>query len=233
MILRAVRSASVRAESGVTMGRIRFGLVDGWLLQRLLFRRDLERKPVSMLAYRLIWPLVRQRRRLMPLVREKGIYCFYSRRLLRAIAQLAAGRPILEIAAGDGTLARLLREEGAEAMATDDYRWARYIEYSDDVERLDAAEALRRNQPSVVICSWPPPGNAFERVVFATPSVETYIVITSRGEHGASDRAAYRAQTEFSVERSGHLSDLVLPQGSSEVLIFQRRSPAEISSPVT
>ena len=222
MILRTIRAASIRAESGVPEGRVRLGLVDGWLLQRLFFHRDLERKAVSMLAYRLIWPLTRQRRRLMPLVRPRGIYCFYSRPLLRAIEQLASGRPVLEIAAGNGTLTRLLREQGVDARATDDYSWKHDIDYSEDVERLDAAEALHRYRPAVVVCSWPPPGNRFERVVFATPSVELYIVITSRGEHGASDRTAYRTQTGFTVERSTRLSNLVLPQGSSEVLIFRR-----------
>ena len=54
--------------------------LNGFVAQRLLFARGLERKPVSMRRFRLIWPLLWQRRRLMPLVQPKGIYCFYSRR---------------------------------------------------------------------------------------------------------------------------------------------------------
>lgn len=223
VILRLIRAASVAAESGVTDGgRVRFGLVNGWLLQRVFFERGLRRKPVSIWAYRVAWRVAWQRRRLMPLVRSKGIYCFYSRPFIRALRGLAQGREVLEIAAGDGTLSRFLSAEGVSARATDDHGWDSVIDYGTDVERSDARAALRKHSPRVVICSWPPPGNPFERAVFETRSVETYVVITSITETGASDWRAYDSQRSFDMRHDKRLSDLVLPRGSNRVLVFQR-----------
>ncbi|MBX3100746.1 MAG: hypothetical protein KF761_14360 [Salinibacterium sp.] len=223
MILRALRAAGLRAETGVDSGPVKFSKLDGTILQHLFFSQGLTRKPVSMALYCLVWPLARQRRRLLPLVRPQGIYCFYSKHLIREIATLAAGRPVLEIAAGDGTLSRFLRDAGVDARATDDFSWANSIDYGDDVERMDARTALRRSQPSVVICSWPPPGNPFERSVFATASVDHYIVITSANNNDASDWQGYLAQNFFDMIGDERLSRMVLPQGASRVLIFTRR----------
>jgi hypothetical protein len=42
-------------------GKIRFNWFNGFVAQKLLFARDLERKPVSMGWFRLLWPLLWQR----------------------------------------------------------------------------------------------------------------------------------------------------------------------------
>ena len=81
----AFSRAYIAAASGVRTGRVRFGLVNGYAAQKLLFQRDLERKPTSLPLFRLVWPLLRQRRLLMPLVTKRGIYCFYTRQLVRAL----------------------------------------------------------------------------------------------------------------------------------------------------
>ena len=188
MLQLALRSISDRRESGVRDGAIRFGLLDGLLLQRTLFSHDLVRKPVNLALYRMVWRLARQRDRLMPLVRPRGIYCFYSRRLIRELAAIIGERDALEIAAGDGTLSRFLTDAGAKVRATDDYSWTGSISYPATVEKADARTALRQHAPRVVICCWPPAGNPFERTVFATPSVETYIVIASPDEREAGGR---------------------------------------------
>jgi len=223
MILRALRAAGLQAATGVDSGTVKFNWLDGTILQRLFFSEGLTRKPASMTLYALVWPLVRQRRRLLPLVRPQGIYCFYSQRLIREIATLAQGHPVLEIAAGDGTLARFLRDAGVQTRATDDFSWASSIDYADDVERMGALAALRRIRPTVVICSWPPPGNAFERAVFFTPSVERYIVITSANSRDASDWQSYLTQQSFDLLEDDRLSQMVLPRGTSRVLVFTRR----------
>ena len=44
--------------------------------------------------------------------------------------------------------------------------------------------------PEVVVCSFPPAGNSFEQAVFATPSVQLYIVINSRLAVGSGNRLA-------------------------------------------
>ncbi len=221
MIVRTLKTAALREESGVAEGSVKFSLLDGWILQKLFFARDLVRKPVSMLAYSIVWPLARQRRRLMPLVRPQGIYCFYSSALIRSLARLTTGQSVLEIAAGDGTLSRFLRDAGVDIRATDDHSWSA-IDFT-GVEKMEARAALQRYRPEVVVCSWPPAGNPFEKAVFQTESVQRYIVITSVSRANASDWDAYAAQQDFTVAEHPELSRRVLPRGSSTVLIFTRR----------
>jgi len=221
MTLEAIRQAALRTETGVTGTKLRLGLVSGRVMQRLFFETGLRRKAVSWNAFRLIWPLIPHRRRLMALVRPRGIYCFYARPLITALAELVGERPCLEIAAGDGTLARLLSESGVQIIATDDHSWDSHIDYSDAVVKETAAKSLRTRRPNVVLCSYPPPDNTFERLVFATPSVDTYIVVTTSDEANAGDWAAYRNQPTFTMTEDRSLGRLVLPHGG-RVLVFHR-----------
>lgn len=222
MAAESVRHLSVRAASGVQAGRVRFNLVNGWVAQRLLFEDGLVRKPVSMARFRLLWPLLWQRRRLMPLVEPKGIYCFYSRKLVRSLAEIIDGRPALEVAAGDGTLTRFLRAEGVTITATDDHSWSA-VAFPEGVEKLDARAALKRHRPEVVICSWPPAGNDFEAAILAAESVQTYIVIGSAHELGAGNPEAYSGQQGFTQRVDERLSKLVLPpELGSVVRVFER-----------
>jgi hypothetical protein len=223
MVAEAVRRVSLSAATGQTEGTVRFNRWDGTIAQRLLFREGLERKPVSLRWFRLLWPLVRRRRFLMPLVQPQGIYCFYSRTLIRALRDLIGDRSCLEIAAGDGTLSRFLAAEGVDVTPTDDHSWSSRVTFPADVERQEAREALRRRAPEVVVCSWPPAGNAFERHVFTTPSVQLYVVIASRHEFASGDWDAYRRQTGFTFAEAPELSRLVLPpELDCGVYVFRR-----------
>lgn len=221
-------------------GKIRFNWWNGTLLQKLLFHHGFERKPVNLFWYDLLWPLVSQKKILMRLVYKKGIYCFYSRRFIRDLVALvrelsqesSPTNSILEIAAGDGTLARFLRNAGLETIACDDYSWEATAKVApDEVLKLDAASALRQFKPKVVICSWPPAGNQFEREVFATTDTLLYVVIGSRHQFASGDRSAY-ATAVGTAERPGKFSlvvDTRLAQGilprelDNEVLVFRRR----------
>lgn len=230
--LAAARMARLAAErtllaaaTGQAEGTVRLGRWSGTLIQALLFGRGLERRPVPMRAFGWIWPLVTQRRLLMPLVQPRGIYCFYSLELVKALAALVGGRPALEIAAGDGTLSRFLAARGVDVRATDDHSWRHAVAYPADVERLDAAEALRRHRPRAVLCSFPPPGNGFERRVFTTPGVELYVVVTTRHRFAAGDWEAYERQGAFEWAEDPALSRLVLPpELDPAVLVFRRRA---------
>ena len=231
LTVEATRQASLAARTGVRSGSVRFGLVNGWVLQRLLFEHGLRRKPVNLPAFRLLWPLLPQRRYLMPLVMPEGIYCFYTARLVRALAGIIGDRTCLEIAAGDGTLSRFLAGQGVAVTATDDFSWGldaqadHRPEAAAAVTRRDAAAALRTHAPEVVICSWPPPGNLFERQVFTTPSVEHYVLVTSRHEVAAGDWKAYRGQTTFDFAEEARLSRLVVPaDAGGAVYVFTRNS---------
>jgi hypothetical protein len=224
ILQRMLRQALVAAGTGVTEGTVRFNRLNGLILQRLLFEHGLRRKPVPLRAFRLVWPLLPQRRLLMPLVTSRGVYCFYSKPLVKALVRLIDGRTCLEIAAGDGTLTRFLNRAGAAVTATDDHSWHERVGYQDDdVEKLDAVRALRKYRPQVVICSWPPPGNPFEAHVFTTASVELYVLVTTRHEFAAGNWDAYRAQTGFSFAEEPSLSRLLVPpEIDGAVYLFRR-----------
>jgi hypothetical protein len=223
MVSSALKQLSLSAATGVTEGKVRFNLVNGFVTQRLLFARALERKPVSIGWFRLIWPLVWQKRFLMPLVQPKGIYCFYSKQLVDALAGLIDGRSCLEIAAGDGTLSRFLQDAGVNVAATDDHSWTHSVRFPASVERVDARQALRAHRPETVICSWPPAGNPFEQWVFRTSSVQTYIVIASRHEFASGNWRSYRSQRTFKFAEDPSLSRLILPpEIQAAVYVFRR-----------
>ncbi|GAA4626809.1 hypothetical protein GCM10023113_25190 [Cellulomonas oligotrophica] len=229
MLLHAVKRVSFQVETGVREGPVRFNTLNGRAAQRLFFLRGLERRPVSMAAYGLVWPLLTQRRFLMPLVRPKGIYCFYSSALIARLAALIGDRACVEIAAGDGTLSRFLSDRGVNVTATDDYSWDHAIDYPEHVLKQDAKAALRTYAPQVVVCSWPPPGNPFERAVFATPSVQLYVVIGTN-EHGSGNWADYAAQQDFEMTHDRELSRLVLPREQDNVALVFRRRPDQAPS---
>jgi hypothetical protein len=220
----AVERTLLAAATGIASGGVRMGRVSGALVNALLFAGGaLDRKPASMAAFRLLWPLVSDRRLLMPLVQPRGIWCFYSRALVRGLAALAAGRPVLELAAGDGTLARFLSAEGVAITATDDHSW-KGATFPASVEKLEATAALARHRAPVVLCSFPPPGNRFERKVFEAEHVHLYVVVTSRHRHAAGDWEAYEAQAAFERTVDERLSRLVLPpELDPAVLVFRRR----------
>jgi hypothetical protein len=221
-----LRATAARVATGQVGGTLRFRRWSGWLVQHLFFARGLERKPVSMPVFRWLWPLIFQRRILMPLVTPRGIYCFYSRELILALAEQIGERSCIEIAAGDGTLSRFLNAAGTTVQATDDRSWSHVVNYPDDVEAIDATAALNRHQPAVVLCSFPPPNNTFEQAVFQTASVDLYVVITTRHRFAAGDWNAYGRQTAFSMSDDLALARLVLPPEIDPAVLVFTREPA-------
>lgn len=215
---------TLAADTGVKKGKLRFNLLNGFIIQKLLFTKGLERKPVPLFWFKLIWPLVWQKKRLMALVQPRGIYCFYSRELIEALTKMIASRSCLEIGAGDGTLTRFLTSNGIQITASDSYEWSNVVNYPEWVAKLDAREALSTFTPEVVICSWPPAENVFERDVFNTPSVQLYIVIGSRYHFAFGNWKDYKQQTTFTLEENTQLSALLLPpELGSAVYVFQKK----------
>lgn len=221
----ALEKTAAAVAAGRSQGTVRLGLWSGSVIQRLLFARGLERKPASMRAFRFWWPWVFDRKLLMPLVQPRGIYCFYSQELLSELEKLFAGRPCLELAAGDGTLARMLRAQGVEVAATDDQSWGPPRQASSEVETLEARRALRKYPSKVVLCSWPPPGNPFEKAVFDSPQVELYVVIGSRHRFAAGNWEAWERQRRFDWKLDERLSALVLPPELDPAVYVFRRKP--------
>ncbi|MFI3154796.1 MAG: hypothetical protein QX199_01430 [Methylococcaceae bacterium] len=220
-------SAMLAADAGVKKGKLRFNLLNGYIAQKLLFSEGLERKPISLFWFRLFWPLVWQKKRLMPLVQPKGIYCFYSRTLVEVLGGMIASRSCLEIGAGDGTLSRFLKERGVQITATDNHSWKNAVDYPEWVIKLGAREALAAYAPEVVICSWPPSQNDFEHYVFNTPRVQLYIVIGSRHQFAFGNWKDYKQQSVFDLEEDKKLGALVLPpELGAAVYVFRRKSLA-------
>ncbi|MDD5286906.1 MAG: hypothetical protein PHD54_13710 [Desulfuromonadaceae bacterium] len=224
----AIRQHCVSEATGIEKGKVRFNLFNGYIAQKLLFNDGLERKPVSLFLFRLIWSLLPQRRLLMPLVQPEGIYCFYSRQLVDQLVGLIAARNCLEIASGDGTLTRFLTGRGVKITATDDYSWKYAVKYPEFVVKRDAGDALREYAPEVVLCSWPPAGNTFEQQVFRTKSVHLYIVIASRHRFATGNWDEYMLQSAFSFEEEKQLSRMVLPPELDPAVYIFRRKPASL-----
>lgn len=219
-----IKQHLIAQATGVEKGKVRFNRINGYLAQKLLFADGLERKPVSLFWFRIVWPLVWQKRLLMPLVQPEGIYCFYSEALIAELASLMGSQTCLEIAAGDGTLTRFLAGRGVAVTATDDHSWSHAVTYPDFVVKRTAQEALREYAPEVVICSWPPAGNPFEQQVFRTGSVQLYIVIGSRHRFAAGNWDDYNTQSAFEFAEDLRLSRLVLPpELDAAVYLFRRK----------
>ena len=218
-------SDTLAVDAGASQGRLRFNLFNGYIAQKLLFSQGLQRKPASLFWFRLLWPLLWQRKMLMPLVQPRGIYCFYSGALIDSLVEMIASRRCLEIGAGDGTLTKFLQERGVQITATDNHAWKNAIDYPEWVVKLDARAALAAYNPEVVICSWPPAQNDFERSVFETLSVQLYIVIGSRNQFGFGNWQEYRQQTNFDLEEDKRLGALLLPpELESAVYLFRRKT---------
>jgi hypothetical protein len=226
MVVLALQNHYVAMQTGAT-GKIRFNLWNGFLLQRLLFSGPgFVRKPIFLPTYCLAWLLVTQKSYLMPLLYKQGIYCFYTRALVRALARLMEGAECLEIGAGDGTLTRFLAAAGVKIRATDDHSWSHYIRYPDFVEKLDARAALEKYRPEAVICSWPPPRNNFERHVFDAPRVRMYVAIGSPYAYASGDRGAYEQNERFQMIEDARLARLLLPRELKHaVYVFTRTGP--------
>lgn len=219
-----IEQLNMMAKSGKPSEKIRLNLWDGFILQKILFKKDLERKPASLFYFKLFWPFITNKKILMPLVNKKGIYCFYSKVFIRKLATIIGDSKCVEIGAGDGTLTRFLNDIGIACKATDDYSWKHYIHYPDFVENMDAKMALKKYKPETVICSWAPPGNAFERFVFEMDSVKTYIVIGTKNPLFSGNHVTYENQKKFNMEYDYRLSTKVLPQSKDNmVYIFKRK----------
>ena len=144
---------------------------------------------------------------------------------------LAYAMALEEIAAGDGTLSRFLRQEGIQVRATDNYSWHDRISFPADVERLEAIAAIRKYAPEVVLCSWPPSQNNFEREVFQTASVRIYLVVVSIHHFASGNWSDYASQQSFAMEHRPDLARLLLPpELGCDVLLFRRNGSRAESS---
>ncbi len=224
LVMHAIEKYNIAIQTGET-GRIRFNMRNGYILQKLLFiGKGLSRKPVSLFWFDIWWRFISQKKILMPLVNKKGIYCFYSEKLIKSLSEIIGASKCVEIGAGDGTLSKFLMDKGCDVTATDDYSWSKYIVYPEFVEKADARAALLKYKPETVICSWPPPANPFEKIIFGADHVKNYIVIGSKHEFASGNFQEYKNQTGFTMKLDKRLSGMVLPRElENAVYIFKRK----------
>ena len=200
------------------------GRRDLFILRRLFFTKTFGRKLVSNKLFKLLWPFVKRRNLVMPMAESHGVYCFYSKDFVTGLAELIGDSSCLEIAAGDGALARFLRARGTNVVATDDYSWSHRVTFPGDVEKLDALAALQKHTPRIVICSWPPAKNTFERHVFEADSVDRYILIGSRHKFTFGNWPLYQTQKAFTMNVRPELGALLLPpEAGGAVYVFDRQ----------
>ncbi len=118
---------------------------------------------------------------------DSGRYVVLNGAFVEALAGVLrhlGGAPVLELCAGDGSLAAALRGCGIEVIATDAHPPAAAPAH---VERLTAAQALQRYRPRVVLGSFVPVDAGVDRLVLGSPHVREYLVLNARlgGEFGA------------------------------------------------
>ncbi len=201
---------------------------DLWLAQHLFFKRDLTRRVTWSWVFRLVWKVVKDKAAVMGQIQGKGIYCVFTKDYVRGVGKLissVSAKSVLEVGAGDGTYSLALGDLGYQVHAVDDRSWSKQVNYPDWIEDLTAKAALQKYQPEVVICSWPPPENHFEEVIFKTPSVRLYIVNGSQNHEATGNRRAYLAAAAgFKMVNDAKLAKSLMPEElQNEVLVFSRQ----------
>ncbi|PZP94151.1 MAG: hypothetical protein DI587_26315 [Variovorax paradoxus] len=91
-----------------------------------------------------------------------GLYSYPTEELVAFLRERIGGRRAIEIGAGNGVLAKALgipatdnrQQEEAEFRAYYAARDQATVQYGDHVEKIDAAAAVKKHQPQVVVASW-------------------------------------------------------------------------------
>ncbi|HEY6882107.1 MAG TPA: hypothetical protein VI299_28955 [Polyangiales bacterium] len=144
------------------------------------------------------------------------LYLLPTRPFIQALAREIRAREVtrvLEVAAGDGFLARALKRVAPEldVHATDSGAWsdprARMtraerrslrdvpgLALGEDVEQLDAVRAIRRYRPELVLCSWLPPGHLLDDFVRARVQ---YVLEIGAGSGVTGSAYSWRFAHEF------------------------------------
>ena len=164
-------------------------------------------------------------------LQRQGFWSVPSQEFLRRMTEHFQGRPVLEIGAGRGLLTSGLKKMEVNVTGIDDFTWQQSRTTvkgaSGLIKMASAEEALRSFNPSVVICSWPPPDNNFEKIVFTTHSVDLYLAIVSKHRFAAGTSESYRQQQSFTCSTSEVLNRLLRPlELEQQVLIFRRKKPS-------
>lgn len=109
---------------------------------------------------------------------------------MEALAGVLRGLPaqrLLEVGSGRGVLGRALRERGAPLLLTDPRG-------GEGIEALDAAQALERHRPDLVLACWLPFDAGEDTRILAHPALRWHLAIVQRGPGYAGSEALWRAE---------------------------------------
>jgi hypothetical protein len=202
-----------------------------WAVDKLLFTKERARQVPDARVFRWVWTKLPagERAKLATAVQGLGIYVVFTKQFVDAVASLAAGRPVLEIGAGDGTLALALEAKGLTVTACDDRSWSHRVRCPSWVVDGDGAAEAERTRAEVAVCAWPPPGNAFERSLLLSKrgaALRTYVVVLGAEDGAAGAAAVYREAEASGAWRVAGRPDLARwlmpPELGSRVLVLER-----------
>lgn len=165
------------------------------------------------------------------MIQKAGFWSIPTTELCHSIKNYTKDKDLLEVGAGRGLFVSGLRQCDVSVIGIDDHSWdqaATPIHSAlPHLRRLLARDALRQMKPKAVLSVWPPPGNIFERDIFATDSVEIYLAIVSKHRFASGNWADYQsasAQTgRFRCVISEPLNHLLRPiEAEQQLLVFRR-----------
>lgn len=92
----------------------------------------------------------------------RGIYCLPTTELIEFLGKEIAGKRAIEIGAGNGVIGRALGIPATDSRMQERPEIAEFyasigqqvVTYGQDVDKLDAAEAIEHYQPEIVIAAW-------------------------------------------------------------------------------
>lgn len=145
----------------------------------------------------------------VPICRARGIYHLPTAEFVTALTAMlrCLPGPWLEVGAGQGDLARAVRERGVPIVATDDGTWWP-DPLPDDVARGDVTTALLRYRPGTLLCVWPPRAADWPALFRACPTVRAYLLVGERPGGMTGTPAAWSGARGWRRQWLPHLAAL-------------------------
>ncbi len=165
------------------------------------------------------------------MIQKAGFWSIPTTELCLTIKNYTNDKDLLEVGAGRGLFVSGLSQCGVAVIGIDDHSWDQAATPINSalphLRRLVARDALRQMKPKAVLSVWPPPGNIFERDIFATDSVEIYLAIVSKHRFASGNWADYQSATSqtgrFKCVTSEPLNHLLRPiEAEQQLLVFRR-----------
>lgn len=116
------------------------------------------------------------------ILRETWVSWFGYALPLPSFATLAEHGPVLDLGAGKGILAQLLRQSGADVIAVDTNPWAG----SYDVLTMDAQTAFQQFPKRTLMSSWPDLGSSWLNSLIPAMAPGQKLILIGEGQGGCT-----------------------------------------------